>query len=120
MIEDRLWEQLPDLIFVSKEDFLRNLEDWDIEPVEIDGELAFALLTKGTEFHFQSFNTGHLIPMKIIREHIQELIDMHGYATTATPKDDVQQHRINMMFGCKVVSEDEYDRHYRIDRLRHA
>lgn len=120
MIEDRLWEKAAETLFISKEQFLRNLEGWDIEQVEIEGELAGVVLSKGAEIHFQSFGTGHPITGKMLWERLNKVIDQHGYAMTRTPKDDARQNRFNLRFGFKVVGEDEYDFLYRIDRLRHA
>lgn len=117
-IADRLWEGASEVLFISKDEFLRRLDGWEIEPVEHDGELVFVFLTKGPEFHFQSFGKGQPISMKMIRERLQKIIDGHGYALTKTPKTDARQHIFNRAFGFYVAHEDEYDLHYRIDHLR--
>lgn len=111
---------MPETLFIPKEQFVRTLGDWTVERFVIDGELAFAALSKGPEFHFQSFGTGHPITPTMIREYLRKIIDEYGYAKTATPKEDVRQHRFNLRFGFTVTGEDEYDVHYRIERLRHA
>lgn len=117
-IADLLWKDASEILFISKDEFLRGLEGWEVEPVEFEGKPAFAVLTKGPEFHFQSFGTGQPISMKMIRERLQKIIDAHGYALTRTPKIDVRQHVFNLAFGFTLVGQDEYDRHYRIETLR--
>lgn len=120
MLADMLFSRLPPNIFITREQFISNLEGWDVEPIEIAGRVAFITMTKGPEFHFTSFETGHRIPLAVIRERLGRIIAIHGYATTKAPKEDIKQHRINVLFGCTVTGEDEYDRHYRIERLHHA
>lgn len=117
---DRLWEQAEPVVFISKAEFVKNLEGWDIRPLEIEGDLAFIVMTKGPAFHFQSLGTGHTVTRQIIRRCLQPLIAAHGYATTRTPKDDARQHRFNLILGFKAVGEDDYDIHYRIEKLRGA
>jgi len=117
MITDLLWQRVKNTLFISKEQFLAALDGWAIDPIYVGGDLAFATLTKGPEFHFDSFGTKHSIPMRVIRARLQDIIGRYGYAMTRTPKDDAKQQRINKMFGCVVTGEDEYDLHYRIERL---
>lgn len=116
-IRDRLWEQAEPHLFIAKDEFLKNLDGWEIKPVEVDGELAFATLVKGPAFHFQSFGTRHPISLRMIKEFLRTLIDQHGYATTKTPKEDTRQHRFNRLLGFQAVGEDEFDIHYRIEKI---
>lgn len=119
-IVDRLWAVAEPNVFISKECFVNNLDGWEIEPVHIEGELAFATLTNGAAFHFQSFGTGKRISLSMIRDFLEKIIAVHGYATTKTPKEDARQHRFNLRFGFVVIGEDEYDIHYRIEQpMRH-
>lgn len=118
-IADRLWEGASEILFISKDEFLRSLEGWQSEPVYCDGELAFVFFIKGPEFHFQSLSKRHLVLlMKMSRERLQKLIDIHGYALTRTPKMDTRQHSFNRAFGFSPVGEDEFDVCYRIETLR--
>lgn len=120
MIADLLFERLPETLFITKDQFLESLAGWEIEPFEIEGDLAFVTLTKGPEFHFQVFGTKHPISMTLIRTWLQKVIDAHGHVATKTPKEDARQHRFNRRFGFYVTGEDEFDVHYRLDRLPHA
>lgn len=113
---DRIWAQLEPIVFITRAQFERGLEGWEIEPVEIEGELAFATFSKGPEFHFTSFDTGHLITREMIHTRLRVIIDRHGYATTRTPRDESpRQHRLNKRLGFHVESESEFFIHYRLD-----
>jgi hypothetical protein len=121
-VTDLLWAQFVAqlgfgrLVFITREQFDRALDAWEIEPVEINGELAFATLTKGPEFHFASFETGRPISLAMIRERIEPLMERHGFVTTRTPKSEPRQHRFNRLFGFKATGEDEFFVHYRLER----
>lgn len=113
----RLWEQIEPTVFISHDQFVAGLAEWDIEAVRIDGELAFAVLVKGPEFHFASFNTRTPITRAMIRARLDPIIQRHGFCTTRTPKDGAdRQHRFNLAYGFQAVGEDEFMIHYRLER----
>lgn len=112
---DLLWEAAEPNVFISKECFINNLDGWELEPVENDGELILILLKRGPELHFQPF--GKPIPRRVVHGVIQKVIDQNGYCLTKTPKEEIRQHRFNKIIGFRQVGEDEYDIHYRIDTL---
>ena len=119
-IEDQLWEKACEKLFISTDDFLKSIDGWKIETREIDGAPAIVTLTKGPEFHFMSLETGKPFTRKFVRSCIQPIIDKYGYATTKTPKEELRQQRFNRCVGFKVVGEDEYDVHFRIENLYHG
>lgn len=115
-IIDRLWDQIEPIVFISREEFERGLERWDIEPVEIDGELAFATFTNGPEFHYASFGTGARITRAMIWSRLNPILEQHGFVTTRTPRDDVRQQRINRALGFVEIGSDEFFLTFRMDR----
>ena len=117
---DHLWEGVSEALYISKEQYAESLKDWKIDPVEIDGELAFITAVKGSEFHFASLNTGKHMPGKRLRAFVQGIIDEYGYADTKTPRDDVKQQRFNTFLGFEIAGEDALDIHFRITELRRA
>jgi hypothetical protein len=116
---DRLWAQIEPDVYITREQFVRGLVDWDIEAIRIDGELAFVTLTRGPEFHYTSFGVGK-ISIAMIRLWLAPILDLHGYATTRTLKSEPRQHRLNLRLGCTVTGEDEFTIHYRLDRPQHG
>lgn len=117
-ITDILWQQASaGLLFIPKETFLEGLEGWEIDPREVDGELAFIFLTKGPELHFMTLGTGRPMPAAMVRDVLHKIIAKHGYVTVKTPKDEVRQQKFNRRIGFVQVGEDEHDIHFRMDRF---
>lgn len=114
---DQLWELAEPTLYITKDEFVKSLEGWEIEPIEIDGVVALITMTKGALFHFVSMKTGKPFSMKVVRGTIGRVIEQHGYAETRTPKDDVRMHRFNNRLGFKAIGEDALDTHFRIERL---
>jgi hypothetical protein len=119
-IVDRLWAAAEPIVYVPKEFFVKNLDDWDLKTVDIGGVPAFATAQRGAEFHIESLGSGQSLTPKIVWNFLRPIIEQHGCARTKTPKDDARQHRFNRILGFHVVGSDEYDIHYQIDRVRGA
>jgi hypothetical protein len=108
-VADGLWAQVEASVYITREQFLDGLAGWDIEPVRIDGKLAFVAMTKGHEFHFASFDTGATITLGMIRARLNPIIERYGFVTTRTPKQGAdRQHRFNRAFGFHVIGEDDF------------
>lgn len=113
---DMIWQQAEPLVFITREEFMANLDEWEIEPVEVDGEVAFILLRKGPEFHFISFNTGRPLTLKMGRSWLEPMLARHGHVTTRTPRHAERQHRFNRLVGFRPIGESEFFVHYRLDQ----
>lgn len=112
-----LWQQIEPIVYITREQFERGLAEWDIEPVQVNGRLAFVALTCGPEFHFASFDTGAPITMTMIRSRLSPIIERHGFVTTRTPRDGGdRQHRFNRLLGFKEIGQDEFMIHYRLEQ----
>lgn len=119
-LRDILWDKAEPVLYITKDEFLQTLAEWTLKPVYLDGELAWITVQKGPEFHFQSVGRTRLMPLRMIREFLQDIIDQHGYALTKTPVEDTRQQRFNERFGFFRVGQDQYDIHYRIEHLPHG
>lgn len=115
---ERLWEKAEPMVFITKEAFVNGLSQWEIYPVVEGGEILVIVATDGPHMHFETMETGRSITRRIVRQVLEPLIEKYGYAVTKTPKDEARQRRFNELIGFKVVGEDEYDIHYRIERVR--
>ncbi len=113
---DRIWEQTEPTVFITREEFERGLERWDIEPVEVNGELAFAAFINGPEFHYATFGTGARITRTMIWSRLNPILDRHGFVTTRTPRGDVRQQRLNRALGFVETGADEFYVHFRLER----
>lgn len=115
---DMLWEKAEPLAFFPKEQFIDALADWEIYPALKNDKVIAILTEKGPELHFETMHTGLGFPRKDLFAIVQRMIDRYGYATTKTPKHELRQHKFNQILGFEVVGEDEYDIHFRIDKIR--
>jgi hypothetical protein len=111
---DKMYAHKSDLLFVTPAQYRAALEGWTLEPLTIAGVLAFILVSKGPEFHYVSFETGHRLPLKLFANRCMKLHRAFGYFETRTPKEDRKQQHFNERVGMKRIGEDAYDYHYRL------
>lgn len=114
---DILWQHRPSLLFASRAQFEAALDGWEIDPREIDGDLAFIFLTKGPELHFTTLQTGHPMPKAMARDVLQKIIDAHGHVIVKTPRHEERQQRFNRTIGFHEIGGDAYNVHFRMDRF---
>lgn len=129
-VRELIWQDASRSLFMSREAYMRALDDWQVEPLERDGEPAFVMLTKGPEFHIVAFRTGARFPMKEFLRRLRSIADEHGYVTTRTPLYDLEQlnlvampdeasglqHEVNRRLGFVEIGRDACDIIYRLDR----
>lgn len=113
---DTLWRDVSAKLFITREQFDRDMEGWDVQPIELDGETVGIALRKGPEFHFRSLRTGRHLTRQLLRDLLRPQLEQYGYVTTRTPKDEARQRRFNETVGFKVVGEDKFDIHYKLER----
>ena len=114
---DALWSKIEPIVFITRDQFARGLDEWDIEVMRTEeGDLALVALVQGSEFHLESFGKGIQITPAMIQARFQPIMERYGCVTTRTPHDAHRQHRFNKAFGFKVVGRDEFFTHYRIDQ----
>lgn len=118
-LEELIWEQASQVLFISKEEYLEHLRGYELEPFEKDGELLMIVMRKEAELHVVTFKAG-AITKRMVRGAFTPQLEKYGYLTTRTPKVDARQHRFNRAMGFVAVGEDQYNVHYRLDRGRSA
>ena len=111
---EELWRRAAPAVFISREEFIANLEGCEIALVEHDGAPLAIRVVRGAEYHFVTLGTGKPIPLAVVRAELQPIIDAHGCVTTRTPKDEPRQRRFNRAIGFEPVGEDEFFIHYRM------
>lgn len=112
-ILDRLWAEAEPNFYGTKEDFTKKYDGWFI----VTYNDSFVAFTRGPEFHFHSFKAGCSLPIKVINQFLQNLIDLNGFAQTRTPLEDERQHRFNRLIGFKEIGRDEFDVIYRLESI---
>lgn len=113
-VVDQLWSEIEPIVFITRGQFERELENWTIHEVEIDGKSVGAVLTKGPELHFSAF-AGAPITRSLMRGYLDPLLAEYGYVLTRTPKTETRQRRFNERFGFHAVGESEFFVNYRMD-----
>ena len=115
---DALWAKIEPIAFITRDQFARGLERWDVEVMRTnDGEIALVGLTQGSEFHLESFGAGIPMTPKMISARFNPIMERHGCVTTRTPIDGAdRQHRFNRAFGFQEIWRDEFFVHYRKDK----
>lgn len=113
---DILWSHVEKVLYISREDFDRAIAPWECRVLEIGGVPSFIVVTNGPEFHIDSLGVGTKMPLREISSMLDEIVTKHGYAFTRTPKEDLRQRRVNEMFGARLVDEDEFDVHYKLEK----
>jgi hypothetical protein len=120
MVIELMWRQAEPQVFITRDEFIKSLDGWEIEPIHVGDILGGAVLTRGPELHFATFGTKTSATMTIIRPRLEAIIAAHGFVRTRTPKDATRQHRFNRLIGFEVEGEDEFYIHYRLEKIRHA
>lgn len=119
-LKDLLWAQVEPQVYITREQYFERLEDCDLQWHEENGQVVWATVTKGPEFHFATFGVPWKLTRAVIRRWLCPIIERHGYVTTRVPKDDPRQQRINRRVGFQVVSEDEFYLNMKLEKLRCA
>ena len=115
-----LWAKASETLFISREQYLAQLEGWEIDTVDQDGAPVLIVMRKGPEFHFMTLEATARLSRGTVRTALAPQLDAFGYVLTKTPRPEERQHRFNKVVGFVQVGEDEYNIHYRLDRGRCA
>lgn len=70
---------------VSFEEFQWLCQDWEAEPVEVDGQLVGAVLMRGPEIHacIKPEGFGLWLSRRVLRDTLVRLVAEHGRAETS-------------------------------------
>jgi hypothetical protein len=111
-LAEKLFELSP--LYLSREEFVKSLEGWTLDPVEVGGQVIGCFVVRGPEMHFQKWGAAPAT-RDMLRRYPGSLIKQYGYATTRTPKEDARMLAFNKRLGWYEIGETEYDVLLRID-----
>jgi len=79
------WESCRDRWPVEYEQFAQAMQEWDVEPVEVDGRIVGAVLMRGPEIHacIKPEGFGRWLSRRVLRDTLVRLVAEHGRAETA-------------------------------------
>lgn len=76
------------------DEFVKASADWDIKPLEFNGELAAIVMTFDTEMHIEFCENAAKYGRRIYRHCITEHIEKNGLITTRVWKHDKEAAKV--------------------------
>jgi hypothetical protein len=104
---------------LAKQDIVNYLKDWDVIPVEADGQHAATVIAKGTELHI-AVADGYKpksSQRRAIHGFLKPLFDHHGFLTTRIPHHRLAQKRFVQRVGFKPTWKDENFEYYMLTSM---
>lgn len=104
-------------VSLPKEEFLEQLKEWELRPIEIDGKLAAVVMVKENDVHVASSEEfrGKWISRRVIKRTLGEILDEYGCATTSVNYGNEPGRafveRLGFVPDCVV---------YKLEKLAHA
>jgi hypothetical protein len=115
---DMLYDEVKSQIIISREAYAKSIIDWDFFPVEIDGQEAGVVMTKGHEMHTHVIAPyGIRCARRVLRQSVQAQVDRMGYATTRTLNDPKVVLLLERM-GFYKIGECDGILEYRLDEMK--
>jgi len=115
-ILERLWLANEEAVYITKQEFMANLADWDVAPHYAGDVMVAAVLRRGSDFHFATFGDKWTLTRADIRRYLTPILEQYGCVTTRTPKNDARQSRFNKLLGFVSTGEDEFCIHYKLEQ----
>jgi hypothetical protein len=111
-------QSISDRYSIAFEDFEKVMDGWDIIPLEQNGQLLGAVITKGAELH-----VGYGIkPQGSIIKHIKatlvKLIEKYGYAVTTVENNYPVGLQFCKRLGFYEIKEENSKIYLKIDRCK--
>ena len=89
------------------DEFSKATESWDVEPVEVDGQLVGAVLMNGPEIHacIKPEGFGRWLTRRVLRNTLRKTLLKHGEAVTrVTEGNAIGEHFVSRL-GFKKEGE---------------
>ena len=117
-VVDKIWDELKDVLYISKEQYIKSLDGYAIVPeFNDDGQMIGAVIHKGPHFHFILFGIKWKLTKAMLAKWPGSLIEEYGYAETMTPVEDTRQQRFNKRIGFVETKRDANYIYYKIERV---
>ena len=99
---------------LARRDILKYLEDWELIPVEADGQHAATVIAKGTEIHIAVVEgyRPKSSQRRVIHGFLKPLFDRHAFLTTRVPHHRLKQKKFVQRVGFKPTWKDENFEYY--------
>jgi hypothetical protein len=104
---------------LAKQDVLKYLEDWELIPVEADGQHAATVIAKGTEIHIAVVEgyKPKSSQRRAIHGFLKPLFDRYEFLTTRVHHHRLAQKRFVQRVGFKPTWKDENFEYYMLTSM---
>ena len=104
---------------LSEPEILKYLEDWEVLPGYVEGELAWTMVAKGTEVHFAlAPDWRPKASMRgAVRSFLKPVFEQHGFLTTRIAHGRVSQKEFVKRIGFKPTWKDGDVEYYLLGSL---
>lgn len=84
-LEEFVYEAISERITLPKAEFIEQLKEWELKPIEMDGNLAAVVMVKGNEVHVASSKEyrGKWLSRRVIRRTLGEILNDYDQALTS-------------------------------------
>ena len=116
-IEEFVYGAVSNRISLSRDEFIAQLKQWELKPVEVDGALAAVVMVKGNEVHVavKPDCKGKWLKRSVIKRMLAPILDEYGEIVTSVSfgNDNGREFVERLGFVPDAVT-------YRMEKLVHA
>lgn len=104
---------------ISRPQILDWFKDWDVFPLELNGQHVWTMIAKGTEVHFALVQGWRpTASMRgAAREFVKPVFERHGFLTTRVMHERVEQKKFVERIGFKPTWKDGNVQYYLLGTL---
>lgn len=119
---DIVFAHVTETLFVDQEQVDKALTDWTLKPIEVRGELAGVVMSKGNQIHIvvkPEFHGKWAIKRNMARTLLQDQIDEYGPLLVHAYKSDEKALRFIERLGFKRIGENAEQITLRLEKPVH-
>jgi hypothetical protein len=114
-----VYQSISDRYKISFEDFELLMQGWEVIPLEQNGELLGAVITKGPELHVGYGIKPQGSIMKHIKATLVKLIDKYGFAVTTVESEYAKGLRFCKRLGFVEIAEKNGKIYLKCNKIRY-
>ena len=116
-LEEFVYEAIGERITLPKADFIEQLKDWELNPIEMDGRVAAVVMVKGNEVHVAASKEyrGKWLSRRVIKRTLGEILNEYDQAVTSVSYSNTLGREFVERLGFVPDSVT-----YTLEKLKHA
>ena len=116
-LEEFVYNSIEERISLPKDEFMEQLKEWELKPVELDGVLTAVVMVKDNEVHVavrEGYKGRWMKRGSVIRGILAPILDKYGEIVTRAEFDNFESRAFIERLG--FVPSTVF---YRLDQLKH-